>query len=104
MPDLLFDFDDIERPALDGGLAEPSARIRELLAASLEEHKGDFAIVADLIEAVVRYRHLVRSAFDSSTRLLLSEGEAEVLEHLEQLASPRLRTGAYKLADELRAL
>ncbi len=61
-----FLFDDVERNGLDIYDADDPAasRLSELLSANLEEHKGDYAIVADLLDAIVRYRHLIHEVND----------------------------------------
>src|SRR4051812_49168789 len=97
----LFDPADVERSSLD--CYEPHAdtahRLDELLVADLEERRGEFAIVADLIEALVRHRHLIRASVALAAE---SEEEARLARALRDFVQPENLGAARYLADTLR--
>ena len=101
-----FLFDDVERTSLDIHAEDDGlvARLARLRSANVEDHKGDFAIVGDLVEALMRYRHLIRGAYSETDVRDLTSDQHRVFEILLQLVDPALVTGGFGLADHMHAL
>jgi len=99
-----FLFDDVERIGFtdeETRVLSPHDRIRELLDANLEDHKGDLVIVADLLDAIARYRHLIREV--CSYQLNLDHSSARDALQMLRLLADQHRSIHY-LTDKLREL
>jgi hypothetical protein len=83
--------------------ADPApTQMRSLLTNDLEEHKDDFEIVADLLDALFRYRHLLR-AVESLPELRQAGVDSTALAALSSLTDEPYRNELRRLAAVLRA-
>jgi hypothetical protein len=93
-----------ERISLDfyDDAAEPEARLHTLLTQDLVASRGDYEILADLLDALIRYRHLVREA--AALPLLRGTNEQQTAISLERLVEAHKLPHMRRFAALLRSL